>query len=365
MQDRASPTRPQASLSASSDTLLSPRLSALAAEASPPELWRDVRVAVAVSGGADSVALFRWLLAEKQAGGGRGDVVVLHYDHRVRGDQSEADASWVAKLAAAHDARCVAEAAPIVGPRSEEALRDERRGFYRRATDELGARYLATGHTADDQAETVLFRLLRGAGPRGAAGIRATAPLSESCTLVRPLLGATRDDVLAYLADLRQPYREDVSNADDAYTRNWLRGAVLPLLAERFPAVRQDLAAFATRAAETADLVATLAESLLDGALLVGELETEAMAENAADSVTLQTALFAQSPRPLVTEALRAVWRRARWPQQAMTARHWRQLTDLATQSAPAAAVILPGKVRVERRDDRLTLARPPSEGSC
>lgn len=333
------------------------RLDASLVKSWPASDWCDLRVAVAVSGGPDSVALLHALVPAKQAAGGRGDLVVLHFDHQVRGDVSRRDAEWVRDLAEGLGLKSLVKTSPTAGARSEEALRDQRREFYRQAADSLGARFVATGHTTDDQAETVLFRLLRGTGVRGAAGIRPIAPLTPTCSLVRPLLGATRGDVLAYLAAISQPFCTDATNSQDAYARNWLRNQVLPQLAERFPTAAKELTSFAERAAETSDLVEMLAADLLRRAS-----ETTLTAEG---HVTLQTAVLAQSPQALVVEALRLVWREAGWPLQAMTSGHWRQLGELATSAKPQAAVVFPGNVRVERVGDVLVLAGPKTIGSC
>ena len=357
MQDRALLTTAETPVT---DALVGDAITGLGrslAKLWPATEWRNVRVAVAVSGGPDSVAMLRAIAGAQRASGGRGDLVVLHFDHRVRGEASQRDAEWVRGLADELGLKSHVETSPMAGARSEEALRDERREFYRRAADTLGARYLATGHTADDQAETVLFRLVRGTGVRGAAGIRPIAPLTPACSLVRPLLHATRGDVLAYLSAIGQSYCTDATNGDDAYVRNWLRNQVLPQLAERFPTAATELAGFAQRAAETSDLVETLAADLLRLAC--------AMTPIAEGRVTLQSAVLAQSPQALVVESLRLAWRGAGWPQQAMTAGHWRQLGELATSAQPQAAVVFPGNVRAERIGDTLMLAGPKTIGSC
>jgi tRNA(Ile)-lysidine synthase len=323
----------------------------------PSATWRDVRVAVAVSGGPDSVALLRVIAGAKQASAGRGDVAVVHLDHRVRGEASRRDAEWVRELAQGLGLPLVVESTAAAGSRSEEALRDERREFYRRAADALGARFIATGHTADDQAETVLFRLLRGTGLRGAAGIRPMAPLTPACALVRPLLGVTRGELIAYLAAIGQPYRSDNTNHDDNYARNWLRNQALPHLTERFPTAASELAGFAERAAETSDLIEALAFELMQRATETTPTSTT--------HIVLRSTMLAQSPQLLVVEALRLVWRKAGWPQQAMTALHWRRLGELATATLPQAATVFPGGVRADRQGDLLVLARPPETGSC
>src|SRR5207237_1638397 len=108
---------------------------------------------------------------------------------------------------------------------------------------EVGARWVATGHTADDQAETVLHRLLRGTGLQGLRGIAARRDLEPGVGVVRPLLQTTRGEVIAYLDGLGHPYRVDATNSDLSYTRNRIRAELLPLLAARYnPAVVRVLA---------------------------------------------------------------------------------------------------------------------------
>lgn len=315
-----------------------------------------MNIAVAVSGGADSVAMLRGLAQLKHEAGGRGELVVVHYNHRTR-DTSPDDSGWVNRLALDLGLRCHSGESGHTGQRSEESLRDDRRAFFRGAAKELGARYLATGHTADDQAETVLFRLLRGSGLRGATGIRPVASLTEGCSLVRPLLAVTRDELLAYLDTLNQGFLEDPSNKETEYARNWFRHTVLPTLEQRFPRARAELAAFASRAAQTVDLVESLAEELLERA--------ESIAPGQAGSIHLE--VHELRPAALAAEALRLAWRRAGWPEQAMTAAHWERLVAMTPESAAPSAADFPGGVRVERRGGRLVLAPRASDrqGPC
>ncbi|QDT69638.1 tRNA(Ile)-lysidine synthase [Planctomycetes bacterium MalM25] len=342
MQDRASATPPADDLDQ--------RVRA----AWPPAVWRDVNVAVAVSGGADSVAMLRGLHALKDEAGGRGRLFVLHYNHRARSEASTGDSLWVSELANTLGWDSITGLSSQSGARSEQQLRDERRSFFRQAIQDAGARYLATGHTADDQAETVLFRALRGSGVRGLAGIRPTAPLTEACTLVRPLLSVRRSEVEAYLRSIDQPHREDATNAADVHTRNWLRNQVLPQLEERVPAARANLAGLADHAAEASDTLEALADRLLGEAAL-----------REATGWRFDSRRLADEPPGLVTAAIRLAWWRAGWPEGAMTAAAWRRLGELATLAAPFAAEVFPGGVRAESRDGCLVLASSESPGSC
>lgn len=204
------------------------------------------RVGVAVSGGADSVALLRVLLELR---GELGVVLfVAHFDHGLRGEESAADAAFVKEVARelelefflgrgdvrAHAAR---EKLSI-----EAAARDLRYGWLAQLAGEQRLDVIATAHTLDDQAETVLLKFLRGAGTKGLAGIYPVVRGDEKVRVVRPLLEVARTEVESYLEFLDQPWREDESNLDRRFTRNRVRHDLLPLLERDFnPNVRRTL----------------------------------------------------------------------------------------------------------------------------
>lgn len=184
------------------------------------------RVGVAVSGGADSVCLLKVLMELAP----RWDLHlrVLHLDHGLRGTESRADAGFVERLAAASglpfDLRSVNVAA--LGGNLEQAAREARRGFYLGLLRDGVVDRVATGHTADDQAETVLFRFLRGAGITGLAGMRALTPDG----IARPLLELRRVEIRSWLSDRGIGWREDSSNAERRFARNRIRLDLLPAL---------------------------------------------------------------------------------------------------------------------------------------
>ncbi|MBZ5655523.1 MAG: tRNA lysidine(34) synthetase TilS [Acidobacteriia bacterium] len=254
------------------------------------------RVAVAVSGGADSIALLLLLLELR---GELGIVLaVAHVNHKLRGAESDEDERFVADLARRHDLEFLVVTAPVGRERRsgiEAAARTLRYDFFRelvrgspdpthsQRTRMSGApvQKIATAHTLDDQAETVLLRMLRGTGVRGLAGIHPRLILRDDGRMcgevVRPLLQVRRADLQEFLRARGQPWREDSSNRDPSFLRNRLRLAVLPLLKESFgePAVENlaDLAEIAraeeahwerghpeVRAAEGALKVASLSE---------------------------------------------------------------------------------------------------------
>ncbi|HWQ54961.1 MAG TPA: tRNA lysidine(34) synthetase TilS [Bryobacteraceae bacterium] len=207
------------------------------------------RVGVAVSGGADSVCLLDALRElAKDAG---WSLSVLHLDHGLRGGESRADAAFVAELAARLGLPFYLETVDVralaAGGNLEQAGRDVRYAFFRRLIADGTVDRVALGHTRSDQAETVLYRFLRGAGTAGLAGIR---PVTAE-GIVRPLLDLERGDVVAWLAERGLAWREDASNADLSFDRNRIRHQLLPALVREWnPGLTRTLANLADRARE-------------------------------------------------------------------------------------------------------------------
>ena len=198
------------------------------------------RVCVAVSGGADSVALLRVLLELRAELG--VVLTVAHFNHRLRGEDSEADEAFVADLARHHGLEFFAGRADVREHAStsklsvETAGRELRYAWLTRLAKERRFDSVATAHTLDDQAETVLLKFLRGAGTRGLAGIYPSLEVSDgnAVRIVRPLLCVTRQEVEAYLTSLGQSWREDESNLDHRFARNRVRHSLLPLLEREY-----------------------------------------------------------------------------------------------------------------------------------
>jgi tRNA(Ile)-lysidine synthase len=202
---------------------------------------------VAVSGGADSVALFRLMLELRDALG--IGLVVLHFNHQLRGDDAAADQRFVEELAAAHGVPCevstqdVRAAARREGWSLEDAARRLRYQFFDQA---VAQGRVAVAHTADDQAETVLAHLVRGTGLTGLAGIHPVVG-----AIVRPLLEIRRHELREHLAALGQPWREDATNLDTSRLRARIRHRLLPFLAQDFePQIVTQLCRMASLAAD-------------------------------------------------------------------------------------------------------------------
>jgi tRNA(Ile)-lysidine synthetase-like protein len=219
---------------------------------------------VAVSGGADSLTLLHVLIALRDEFG-----VLLHvatFDHGLRGDESAADVRFVREIAAAWNVPVSDGAADVAALAKtwrvgiEAAARRARYAFLAQTAAAVSAKQIATGHQRDDQAETVLMHVLRGAGLAGLRGMLPRAPLpGAELTLVRPLLDISRAEIDDYVRGLGIRPRLDSTNANRAYTRNWFRHEVLPFLEGANPGVRAALVRTAQIAQEDyAALQATL-----------------------------------------------------------------------------------------------------------
>ncbi len=270
---------------------------------------------VAVSGGADSTALLLLLSALAPQLG--LDLHVAHFDHRMRPRESAKDAQFVADLAQSRGATIRIGRAEQP-PKSEDDARALRYAFLRRAAEDVGAARIATGHTRDDQAETVLLHATRGSGLAGLAGMR---PLRDD--IVRPLLAIGRADTEALCRGAKIEPRTDRSNTDLKYARNRIRRRVLPELERINPQVRAALARLADAAAGAADATHVAAERSLDGATTATGIALDRLDVGVRD------------------DALAIAWARATG--RSLAAKHRAALAALASSRDGSAALDLPG----------------------
>ncbi len=191
------------------------------------------KVVAAVSGGIDSVTMLD--LLQRLSESLNLTVVVAHFNHRLRGGESEEDEGFVRKVAANRGLACYieqADTAAISDARKlsiQEAARDVRYEFFSKLRVSLAFDGIVTAHTADDNAETILLNLLRGTGVQGLSGIPVRR---EDISVIRPLLSSTRDEIEQYALERGLQYRIDSSNLHDDYTRNFLRNSIIPKLKE-------------------------------------------------------------------------------------------------------------------------------------
>ncbi len=234
-------------------------------------------VILAVSGGADSLCLADAALAEWREVAHRAapkpNFIIAHLNHQIRGAAAIADAEFVRAFAAQHSAPCeIGEAdvpalAQQMNVSIEVAARMSRYDFLARMADRHGAGYVATAHHADDQAETVLLRLIRGTGLHGLRGMQARSPMTGAphITLLRPLLRITRAEIEQYCADRGLQPRHDTSNDDLNHTRNRIRHELLPVLAEYNPGIRAVLARLADTATTDVEIIEHAARQAMEG----------------------------------------------------------------------------------------------------
>lgn len=303
------------------------------------------RVLVGVSGGADSTALIAALRALRDGGALDVTLAVAHLNHRLRGDASERDAAFVRDLArrlALPIFLGASDALASVRSNREAAARRERHAFLARSAREWGATRTALAHTRDDQAETLLMRLARGAGPASLAGMRVVRPDG----VVRPLLDQSHAACVAYLEARGLGWVEDESNADPAFFRNRVRRRVLPLLeAELGVDVRGRLARLAAELHQES----ALAEQRIDDLLRAGPGGTLPI------DVVRRAGIAA--PRLLHGWLARAGVR--------ASSRQIAMLVGVAAGDDPSAEVALGGGIRVRRSYDRLGLAAAHDRAAC
>ena len=304
-------------------------------------------VLCALSGGADSMALLTGLLAV--AGDRDLTVLAAHYNHNLRGEESRRDETfvrdWCARLGVPLTVGS-GQVAPRPGQSLEETARAIRYAFLEETAAAQGAHRIATAHSADDNAETILLHLVRGTGLDGLTGIPPRRGI-----IVRPLLSVTRTEIEAYLTQQGIPWVKDSSNQDLAYSRNRIRHQVMPILRELNPRFSETLAANLRYLRED--------RALLEG---LARLSQEPREETAGLSLAAQE--LTDLPRPVAVRAVKQLL--ARLGRHQISAVHLDSILDLAAKDSPSACLSLPQGLLVRRAYDRLvfslddTPAAPP-----
>jgi tRNA(Ile)-lysidine synthase len=312
---------------------------------------------LAVSGGADSMAMLD-SLAKLQKPLGLEALHVAHLNHRLRESESDADADFVKNqachrdLAVTIEAVNVAEVARETGESLETAARDSRYRFFAQTAKSQNCQVIVLAHNADDQAETILHRILRGTGLRGLAGIPPARPLKcdkDEFQIIRPLLSVPRSEIHGYLKRHRIPWREDSSNATNQFTRNRLRNELLPLLREQFnPNASEALRQLGAIAEWTQSHLTAESEGLLQ-ACIQNQDQT---------SLQLNAAVMAQLPpiqQMLVFEEALALLNA---PRRHIGFKQLTSLRHLLTRPDQSASLQLPGNLTACRLNETVTLKR-------
>jgi len=276
---------------------------------------------LAVSGGADSMSLLhgtRQLWPD-----GNGQIVVAHVNHQLRGGQSTADAEFVQEAAESQGLRFILLTCDVLKQREvagggiEEIARRNRYQLLQEAAQASGLHYVVCGHHQEDQAETVLHNILRGTGMKGLAGMSARRLLCEDVKLIRPLLSVSRAAIVEFLHARQVSWQTDASNESGEFTRNRIRQQLMPLLAKEYnPQIARSLIRLAGHARDAEILASQVGQCCLDDVVL--ELQP--------GICRLNRTRLTVWPQSVVRCALRLIWDRQSWPQQAMTQAHWDHL---------------------------------------
>ena len=314
-------------------------------------------ILVAVSGGADSVALLH-LLA--QALPPDGKLAVAHVNHGLRGADSDADAKFVRALATEYQLRYFEHRLNAGTTLSENTARNLRYDFLVQQAEQIGFRYLATAHTADDQAETVLHRILRGTGLSGLSGIVPLRVMTPAVTLLRPLLHVRRSEILAYLQSLGNTFRDDKTNAENQFTRNRIRNRLLPMLREEFnPQIDEAVCRLATLAAEHETVLSELLDGLIDSAIVEQSPVEQSPVERSPGRIVLNILPLQHFSLPVLREILIRVWKRQHFPQREMDYGQWSALAELCRM--PSGRLDFPGGVTAEWIEGRFIISLLPN----
>lgn len=305
-------------------------------------------VVVACSGGADSVVLLD-LLSRLSKGGFELRLHVAHADHGLREDSAE-DCRFVRKIASdlgVDFSFCELQMDPDASG-TEATARELRYDFLLQRARETASAVVAAGHHADDQVETVLFRILRGTGVRGLAGIPASRQLDEDVRLVRPLLPFTRREILDYAAARGLDYVDDATNFEPIYARNRMRLEILPALRRRFPHLDRALLDLSASAEDVYEGTAHAAEEFLARALVE---------DSTSPAFRLET--LEEEGRFFLARALERAYELAGAPRDGLFRTHYETFFSMVERGQPPSAS-LPGGLFAEIVRDTLVFRRSP-----
>lgn len=319
----------------------------------------DGAILVAVSGGVDSICLLHVLRTLRVPGRLAAPLVCCHINHHLRGTDSDTDERFVVEQATEMGLPIVVRAVdvPSHAKTNRQSLETAARQLRLAALEEIArdrrCAWIATGHQKNDNAETVVHRLRRGTGFRGLAGIRPIRRLGEGLSLARPLLCVTREEVVRYLLEHNLAYREDHTNADVAYTRNYIRHRLLPLLQQESGTLLVE---------ELADLAAS-AGRLHDRALGEAQQAWTTMAQAGDDAIRIDASGLASLPELVAVELVRRALMSLGCGERDLTAGHYQRVLGLAKAQIQAKQTCLPSGF-IALLESRQLVLRPGVEGS-
>lgn len=324
-------------------------------------LCEDESVVVGVSGGPDSMALLHLLVAFNQRLDWHLRIHVAHLNHKLRGADADEDAAFVQAAADDLSLPCTIECTDIAARAKSESLgveelgRHERYAFLERVCLRVGVDCAAVGHHADDNAETILFRVLRGTGLTGLVGIRRSRPLSSTSDvrLIRPLLHLTRKELRNYLADEGIAFREDCSNRSGEAMRNRIRHVLLPQIEESVnPQVRDALVRLGEQASWVDEYLKETVQRTFE-TLIISRTD---------QVLILNAGVLSKKSRIVQTELVRLAYRSFGLGEQDLSFAHMVAALDIISSSISGRKVQLPRGMTLEKRYNQLIVSVPSDQ---
>ncbi len=312
---------------------------------------------LAVSGGADSTCLLHLLAALREELA--IELHVAHLDHQLRGDESVADADYVKELAASLDIPLTMDRVDVMAYQKknrlslEEAAREVRYGFLAQTAASIDAGYIATGHTLDDQVETILMHIIRGTGVRGLTGLKAAAEWElngQRFNLIRPLLAVSRNQTAAYCKRHKLNPRLDSSNLSLSPLRNRIRQQLVPLLKDHNSGVTEALLRMAAIAVEETDFMAAEAARCW-----------QSVAEEKQDAIILKKDAFAKLHAALKRQLLRLAIEKLMGSLKDIEVRHIEEVMTALDKQA-GKCIDLPGGLKFYIDYEKYLLGRETIE---
>ena len=313
-------------------------------------LKKSDTVLVAVSGGPDSVFLAHALVRLKNKLD-LAKVSVCSLDHGLRGKESKADSEFAGRMARKlgceffHKTIDLRKISPE-GISTEEAAREERYKFFGEAAASSGSAVVATGHTLDDQAETVLMRFIKGAALKGIVGIAPTRQF-DGFRAIRPLIEIQKREIIEYLDNAGIEYRIDRTNLEPVYFRNVVRNEIMPFLERYNPKLKRALFNLAEHLREDYDFIDQARAALAKDRAVSGSSRVEIRLKD-----------IAVQPRALQKEIMRDLLEDAGGEVKRLSFRHWKELESIIRSGHKGASVDLPGGVRVTRNSDSIVFCK-------
>ncbi|MDM8005788.1 MAG: tRNA lysidine(34) synthetase TilS [Phycisphaerae bacterium] len=315
---------------------------------------RGTMVVAGVSGGADSVAMLHLLCSLNRREWGL-KIHVAHLNHQLRGIEADKDAKFVRELAEGLLLDCTVGTADVRGRASqdgvsiEQAARRCRFEFLERVCLKSGVRLVVLAHHADDNAETILHRIVRGTGLRGLGGIRASRPIrpGSDVQVVRPMLSFRRSEIEEYVRDRGLSFRHDATNDADSYTRNRIRKDILPLLRDSInPQVAEALVRLGEQARDVDEYLTETAGRMLESIIV----------ERDDRQIVLLSTSLARKPRLMKTQLIREAMLLLGVSEAEIGYSHLIAVAAMTDETEGSKAMDLPGGLRVVRKYDRLAL---------